>query len=199
MYGMYSSTIHTMHKMSEPTKRPRPIPPFLTGDPPSGKSASSEAEPDEPQEVRLRRMRELMWGPVSDEEYAHRLKFGSGRFGKIKVTPTRKPIKSMRKLKAARKKVQQLGEVVRSEAFDDWVANSVVRAERPDDWTRARELYESYIRHAGKYGNNRADKRLSTEELATETAWGKMMVSLYPNKKRRARGWYYPIRIKKGA
>lgn len=143
-------------------------------------------------------MREAMWGPVTDEEYAHRLKYGSGRFRFFKVTPTREPIKSMVKLKAHRKKLARLAEVVRTEAFDDWVASSVVTAQRPDEWTQARELYEGYVRHAGKYGNNRGDKRLATEVLATETAWGKMMGSLF-NKARRRGGWYYPVRLKKGA
>lgn len=117
----------------------------------------------------------------------------------IQVTPIREPIKAMVKLKAARKKVEQLGEVVRSEAFDEWIATSVVRAERPDEWTQARELYEGYLRHARRYGNNRADRSLATEELATETGWGKMMGSLLPNKKRRRGGWYYPVRLKRGA
>ena len=106
---------------------------------------------------------------------------------------------NFKKLKAARRKVHALGEVVRSEAFDDWLRRGVVIAERPDEWTPARELYEAYVRHAGKYGNNRGDKRLATEELATETAWGKMMGSQFPNKKRRRGGWYYPVRLKRGA
>lgn len=143
-------------------------------------------------------MREAMWGPVTDEEYAHRLKFGSVRFWVLKVTPTKEPIKSMVKLKAARKKLEELAEVVRTEAFSDWISSGVVRAERPDEWTRAAELYEGYVRHAGKYGNNRHDKRLATEELATLTAWGKMMGSLFP-KKRRPGGQYYPLRLKKSA
>lgn len=105
----------------------------------------------------------------------------------------------MNKLKAARKKVDMLADVIRSEAFDAWISSGVVKAERPDEWTQARDLYGAYLRHAAKYGNNRNDRRLSTEQLATETAWGKMMGSLFPSKKRRRDGWYYPVRLKRGA
>lgn len=143
--------------------------------------------PGEPPGERLRLMRERLGPP-------------SGIYLRaIQVTPIREPLKSMKKLKAARQKVEQLSEVVRSEAFDDWLATSVVKAERPDEWTRARVLYEGYLRCAGRYGNNRADKRLSIETLATETAWGRMMGSLFPNKQRRRDGFYYPIRLKRGA
>lgn len=143
-------------------------------------------------------MREAMWGPVTDEDYAHRLKYGSGRVRLFKITPTKEPIQSMVKLKAARKKLEKLAEVVRTEAFDDWIVSSVVKAQRPDEWTQAAELYDGYVRHAGRYGNNRQDKRLATEELATLTAWGKMMGSLFP-KRRRSGGQYYPLRLKRGA
>ena len=109
------------------------------------------------------------------------------------------PAINFKKLKAARRKVHALGEVVRNEAFDDWLRRGVVIAERPDEWTQARVLYEGYLRHASRYGNNRGDRRLAAEELATETRWGKMMGSLFPSKKRRRDGWHYPIRLKCGA
>ena len=110
-----------------------------------------------------------------------------------------RPRTDFKKLKAARRKVQVLGDAVRSGAFDDWLRRNVVIAQRPDEWTQARELYEGYVRHAGKFGSTRSDKRHSTEELATETAWGKMMGSVFPIKKRRRDGWFYPVRLKKGA
>jgi hypothetical protein len=117
----------------------------------------------------------------------------------VKVTPDREKLVSMTKLKNARKKVKELGAVVRDEAFDDWLGKCVVIAQTPEEWTQAAVLYASYIKHASRYGNNRGDKALAKEELATETAWGKMMGAAYPNKKRRARGWYYPARPKRGA
>lgn len=104
-----------------------------------------------------------------------------------------------KKLKSARRKVEQLAGVLRNDAFDDWLRRNVVHAERPDEWMQARVLYEGYIRHARQHGNNRPDKRLSTETLATETAWGRMMGSMFPSKKRRRDGWYYPVRLKRGA
>jgi len=104
----------------------------------------------------------------------------------------------LKKLKAARKKVAEYGAVLRSDAFDDWVRRCTDTASEPREWTRAAPLYESYLRHAKKYGANRPDKRLAKEELATETAWGKMMGSLFGRKRRRA-GQYYPLRLKQGA
>jgi hypothetical protein len=113
----------------------------------------------------------------------------------IKVTPEREKLASMTKLKAARARVKELGAVVRNEAFEHWRNKFVVIAERPDEWTQAAVLYASYIKHAASYGNNRGDKRLAKQELATETAWGKMMGSLFDKKRRRA-GQYYPVRLK---
>jgi hypothetical protein len=75
----------------------------------------------------------------------------------------------------------------------------VVKAEQPDEWTRSRLLYESYLRRAKDYGNNRADKELSKQTLAPETMWGKLMGARFPNKRRTRHGWYYPVRLKKGA
>lgn len=101
------------------------------------------------------------------------------------------------KLKAARKKVEELAAVVRSDAFDHWVSRSIVKAERPDEWTQARLLYESYLRQAKTYGWNNRDKAATQVELATETQWGKMMTTMFPKKRRRA-GQYYPVRLKQG-
>ena len=103
------------------------------------------------------------------------------------------------KLKAARKKVKELGAVVRDEAFNDWLGKCVVIAQTPKEWTQAGVLYANYLNHAASYGNNRGDKRLAKEELATDTAWGRMMGAEYPNKKRRAGGIFYPVRLKRGA
>jgi hypothetical protein len=152
----------------------------------------SPKEPDPPGYVfgdRIRKMRERLgvgrWPPIILTTF--------------KITPDRGTLQSMKKLKAARKKVLELAAVVRDEAFTDWLRSSVVKAERPDEWTQARELYESYLRQAKNYGINRGDKRLAKEELATETQWGKMMGAEYPSKKRRRNGWYYPVRLKRGA
>lgn len=116
----------------------------------------------------------------------------------IKVTPEREKLASMTKLKAARAKVKELSAVVRDEAFEHWRNKCVVIAERPDEWTQAAVLYASYIKYAASYGNNRGDRRLAKQELATETAWGKMMGSLFDKKRRRA-GQYYPVRLKRNA
>lgn len=102
------------------------------------------------------------------------------------------------KLKAARRKADQLGAVVRDAAFDDWVRRCLVEADRPDAWGQSRVLYESYISHVGRYGATRVARGLSRQVAATETRFGKMMGSLFP-KVRRARGWFYPVRLKKGA
>jgi hypothetical protein len=176
-------------------------PPWANADALNGEpdNSASSPLPDEPQEVGLRRMREAMWGPVTDEEYRHRLKFGSVGMRAVQVTEVRPKIQSLTKLRAARKKAWLLGDAVRSEAFDDWISRCVISAQRPTEWTQASVLYESYLRQAGGYGSNRGDRRLAIEELATETRWGKMMGALFPNKRRRRQGWYYPVRLKKGA
>lgn len=106
---------------------------------------------------------------------------------------------NFKKLKAARTKVLKLGDAVRDEAFDDWVRRCVVMAEQPREWTQASVLYSSYLRQAKDYGFNRGDKRLAKEELATETRWGRMMGSVFPTKRRRRNGFYYPVRLKRGA
>jgi hypothetical protein len=114
------------------------------------------------------------------------------------LAPAKPATTDLKKLKAARKKVAEYSAVLRTDAFDDWVRRCTETAGEPRHWTRAALLYESYLRHARTYGANRPDKRLAQEELATETAWGKMMGSLFGRKRRRA-GQYYPLRLKQGA
>jgi hypothetical protein len=100
-------------------------------------------------------------------------------------------------LQKARAKAEKLACAVRSEAFDDWIRRCVVTAPTPSEWTQARALYENYLVHARAYGRNRTEKRLSVQELATETQCGRMMATLFP-KKRRSTGWHYPLRCKRG-
>ena len=114
------------------------------------------------------------------------------------LAPARPTTTNLKKLKAARKKVEEYSAVLRTEAFDDWVRRCTETAGEPKQWTQAELLYNSYVKHAKKYGANRPDKRLAKEELATLTAWGKMMGSLFGRKRRRA-GQYYPLRLKQGA
>mgnify|MGYP001249729756 CR=1 FL=1 len=170
---------------AKPDEAPRTAPPW-------------EAEGYEPtlipdQEERTRRrllMRErINWTPREPKPAWVR---------KFKRLQERPPIPSMKKLKDARKKMMKLAEVVRDEAFNYWLDQWVKPAQRPDEWTQASVLYENYLKRAKEYGNNEGDKRLSKAELATETQWGKMMGSLY-QKKRRAGGNYYPVRLKQGA
>lgn len=112
--------------------------------------------------------------------------------------PLGEPVNVVSKLQAARRKADQLGAMVRDAAFDDWVRRCLAEAVRPDAWAQSRLLYESYVSHAGRYGMTRAARGLSRQVVATETRFGKMMSSLFP-KVRRARGWFYPVRLKKGA
>lgn len=106
--------------------------------------------------------------------------------------------KAVSKLAAARRKVEALAGAVRDEAFDDWVRRYVAPAEEPSDWTRARLLYENYLHRARLYGSNRTARAEAKLELATETQWGRMMGSVF-TKKRRPSGWFYPVRLKRGA
>lgn len=103
------------------------------------------------------------------------------------------------KLKAAAEKVEKLRVAVRNDAFDEWVRRCTLDAENPHEWTQAAMLYASYLRQAKAYGWNRADVRLSKRELATETRFGILLRDAGFTKKRRAKGWYYPVRLKQGA
>lgn len=99
-------------------------------------------------------------------------------------------------LQQARAKAEELASAVRDDVFDDWVRRCVADAQLPDEWTQARVLYENYIAHARRYGENRAQRAQSVLVLATETQWGRMMATLFPKKRRRA-GWYYPLRCRR--
>lgn len=112
----------------------------------------------------------------------------------------------MAKLRDARNKVRKLGDTVRTNMFNDWLDRCVVKAEEPKEWARASDLYASYVRHAQQYGPTAhvdkkgtvTDRMVAREEMATETAWGRMMTGVSIKKRRRA-GWYYPLRLKRGA
>lgn len=106
---------------------------------------------------------------------------------------------TMVKLKAVRKKLLALSDMAREEAFDYWIGQHVAAARQPDEWTRSALLYENYLKHAVEYGRTNADKKLATIERATETRFGKLMSARYPEKRRRRDGWYYPVRLKRGA
>jgi hypothetical protein len=100
-------------------------------------------------------------------------------------------------LGAARKKARDLAGEVRSDAFKNWLRHGVVKALEPADWTQARLLYESYLAHAKTYGQNRTQKALVIQELASMTQWGRMMAATVSLKTRRTAGWYYPLRVKR--
>ena len=124
---------------------------------------------------------------------------GSVFVTKFPVTEKKEAIKAMKDLKAARNKMKKLASVVTEEAFTWWHDTYLKEAERPDNWTQSAVLYEHYLKFAKDYGNNRNDKRLSKEELASITTFGKMMGNLHPNKRRSRAGWFYPVRLKRGA
>ncbi len=147
---------------------------------------------DQPEE-RLRKARELLkdkWTGVK-WHWKNIWDFEPGR--------RKEPIKSMSDLKTARKKMKKLASVVTEEAFTWWHDTCLKEAESPDKWTQSAVLYEHYLKVAKGYGNNMNDKRLSKEELASITTFGKMMGNLHPNKRRSRAGWFYPVRIKRGA
>lgn len=118
-------------------------------------------------------------------------------FQVIKIIDKREPNEAMTKLKEARNKVRDLADVVRTEVFDDWIERFVVSVQRPEEWTQSRSLYENYVHIASGFGSNRPEKNLARLEIASETQWGRMMGAVFPTKKRRRSGWYYPVRLKK--
>jgi hypothetical protein len=78
------------------------------------------------------------------------------------------------------------------------MARCVVDAQTPSEWTQASTLYENYIAHARRFGENRAQRSQSVLALATQTQWGRMMATLFP-KTRRSAGWFYPLKLRRGA
>jgi len=111
----------------------------------------------------------------------------------------RTPRQNFKKLKAARRRVEQLRVIIRDDAFDEWVRRCLTEAEAPKEWTQSSVLYQNYLTRAKAYGWNRQDRRLSRHELASETRFGILMRDVGIPKKRRAKGWFYPVRLKKGA
>jgi hypothetical protein len=106
---------------------------------------------------------------------------------------------NLEKLKSVLRKAEELRVAVRDDAFDDWVRRYLVEASEPREWTQSRTLYENYLKRAKVFGRNRGDMALSKLELATETRFGILMRDAGITKKRRAKGWYYPVRLKQGA
>jgi hypothetical protein len=102
-------------------------------------------------------------------------------------------------LKAAQRRVEQLRVVIRDDAFDEWVRRCLTEAKTPQEWTQSAVLYQNYLKRAKEYGWNRQDRRLSKRELASETRFGILMRDVGISKKRRAKGWFYPVRLKQGA
>ena len=138
-------------------------------------------------------------GPPAHDHPLHHAQYAEPPFDDDDDAPSsalrRAPLS---KLKAARKKADDLAATVRDAAFDMWIATYLAPAERPDQWTRSRVLYENYLSRAEVYGENRRDRSVVKLELASETRWGRMMGSVF-TKQRRGSGWYYPVRLKRGA
>lgn len=104
-------------------------------------------------------------------------------------------------LQQTRAKAEQLSFVVRDDAFSDWIRRCTTLATMPAEWTLASTLYASYVRHAQGYGRTRPQVKKSRLAIATVTAWGRMMATLAADipKTRRTKGWYYALRLKRGA
>jgi len=79
--------------------------------------------------------------------------------------------------------------------FNDWVERCVEHADEPREWTQARVLYENYLAHTRSFGEKEEARRVSVQEQATETHWGRMMSSVFP-KRRRGSGWHYPLKLR---
>jgi len=112
-------------------------------------------------------------------------------------------------LQEARAEAEKQAGWLQDLVFDDWIARCVEEANDPREWTQARVLYEDYLSHARTIADREpikreyrsvteAKRRVALQALATETMWGRIMATLYP-KKRRGKGWYYPLRLVRGA
>lgn len=101
-------------------------------------------------------------------------------------------------LQQARAEAEKQAGWLQDLVFDDWIERCVVEADDTREWTQARILYEDYLTHARTFGKKNNEKRVALQELMTETQWGRMMATLYP-KRRRTAGWFYPLRLRRGA
>jgi hypothetical protein len=119
----------------------------------------------------------------------------------MKDLEKRKRENNFTELQKARARVEQLAQSVRNDAFEDWIRACVTPATMPAEWTLASTLYDSYVRHAQNYGNNRSQVAASKLAIATVTAWGRMMATLAADapKVRRTKGWHYALKVKRGA
>lgn len=192
---LVEKTIHTIHQFMTRQRTPRP-----------GSKRASTADrverygPPHPSQFALPPWNASDWQPAEPKpqsEWKPPKPLDPPLLRVIKITDRRDKHVAMTKLKAARKRVTDLAAVVRDEVFEDWIERCVVVANRPDEWTRSRALYDAYVAQAPEFGVNRTERSLARQEIATETQWGRMMGSLFPNKKRRRDGWYYPVRLKR--
>ena len=97
----------------------------------------------------------------------------------------------------ARRKAQLLAGWYQDDVFDSWARKFLVVADDPRQWTQAQVLYESYVKAAtlAEAGGARTNVgKTARETIATQTQWGRMMATKF-TKKRRSRGWFYPVRI----
>jgi len=104
-------------------------------------------------------------------------------------------------LMEARQKAEMYAGWYRDDIFDDWVRAFLATADAPRQWTQAQVLYESYVKAAALKEAGSAKSKIgkhAREEIATQTQWGLMMATKFP-KKRRSKGWFYPVRLTRDA
>lgn len=97
----------------------------------------------------------------------------------------------------ARKKAAMYAGWYRDDVFDSWVRKFLVIADDPRQWTQSQVLYDNYAKAAAlkEAGSARSEMGMTARsEIATQTQWGLMMATKF-TKKRRTKGWYYPVRI----
>jgi hypothetical protein len=82
--------------------------------------------------------------------------------------------------------------------FSTWARLFLLPASNPSEWTQATALYENYVKLASLRGADKAAANIARSVIVTQTQWGKMMGSLYPNKRRTRAGWFYPVKLIKG-
>ena len=109
-----------------------------------------------------------------------------------------RPTKSVSKLQAAHRKVEELASVVRDEAFDDWVRRYLKPAVDGSEWTQSTLLYENYCKQARLYGDSASRRAVAKQVLASQTQWGKMMGSVFEKGRKRG-GYFYPVKLQHGA
>lgn len=98
-------------------------------------------------------------------------------------------------LKSARENAAKQAGTFRDQVFGSWSRVFLQAVDDPSEWTQAKVLYANYVHLAGLRGAAKKDSIVARSVIASQTQWGKMMATKFI-KDRRAKGYFYPVKLK---